>query len=246
AWTRPLGPVPDTGHRLRPVWEHTAALTEAWRERRGVPAGVEGLGPRPTTTREAAAFDEMSTRIRALSRRTHATAQAQRRGEAAHTFVRATHRRLNAAQSAPTAHPVELATDGQSAALMAEAAFALRDMLATGQAPEPWMDHIPAPAPDDEDQQHLWIRLTHHISDWRKRRHHSGTDPLGPRPSDAAATEWQHLSEALNHYRHARITQRLTALQHPRPHGSLAQGPAAPRPHSTPHPASGHHPPQPF
>ncbi|MFI1177664.1 hypothetical protein [Streptomyces melanogenes] len=47
AWTRPLGPVPDPGHRLRPVWEHTAALTEAWRERRNVPVGVEGLGERP-------------------------------------------------------------------------------------------------------------------------------------------------------------------------------------------------------
>ncbi|MFI1177663.1 hypothetical protein [Streptomyces melanogenes] len=174
----------------------------------------------------------MATRIRALSRRTHATAQAHLRGEDAHTFVREAHRRLGAAQSAPAAHPVELAVPGQGAVVVGETVFALRELLATGQAPEPWMDHIPAPDGDDEDQQHLWKRLTHHISTWRERRHHTGTDPLGPRPSDAAATEWQHLSEALNHYRHARITQRLATVQHP--HAPTPRAPLPPAPTTPP------------
>ncbi|MFD9567005.1 hypothetical protein, partial [Streptomyces sp. NPDC059994] len=66
----------------------------------------------------------------------------------------------------------------------------------------------------------------------------------GPRPSDAAATEWQHLSEALNHYRHARITQRLAAVQRPHAHSPLAHGPTAARPPYTPHPPPGRQPPQ--
>ncbi|QKZ24283.1 MobF family relaxase [Streptomyces chartreusis] len=239
AWARPLGPVPQPGHRLRPHWEHTAALVEAWREQRRIPGGTEGIGQRPAAARDAAAWDELARRIRALSRRTHATHQAQLREADPHTFVAAAHRRLDAAATAriPPHQPVPIGP--QAVAPLAsetidayEAAAALSELMAAGQAPEAWMDHIPAPDPDDEDQQQLWTRLTHQVIGWRRRRHRAGTDPLGPRPHGPAATEWDHLDRALDHYRHARITQRLAALEQRRrdraasPHGAAAPHPA--------------------
>ncbi|RSN98497.1 conjugal transfer protein TraA [Streptomyces sp. WAC 05379] len=220
AWTRPLGPVPQPGHRLRPHWEHTAALVEAWREQRRIPGGTEGIGERPTDARAAAAWDNLASRIRALSRRSHATHQAHLRGEDAHTFVAAAHRRLDAAatghsQADQPVHvgPLGVAPLAWETLDAHEAAAALSELMATGQAPEAWMDHIPAPDPDDEDQQQLWTRLTHQVIGWRRRRHRAGTDPLGPRPNGPAGTEWDHLDGALDHYRHARITQRLAALE---------------------------------
>ncbi|MFI1176727.1 hypothetical protein [Streptomyces melanogenes] len=114
--------------------------------------------------------------------------------------------------------------------MVGEVAFALRELLATGQAPGPWMDHIPAPDGDDEDQQHLWIRLPATSATGAN----AATDPLGSRPSDAAATEWQHLSEALEHYRHARITQRLATVQHPHPHAPTPRAPPSPAPTTPP------------
>ncbi|MFI1203555.1 MobF family relaxase [Streptomyces sp. NPDC020883] len=244
-WTRPLGPLPPLGHRLRPLWENTAALTEAWRQRRRIPGTLEGIGERPTTPRDAAAWDELSTRIRALSRRTHATAQAHARADDPDTFVRAAHRRLDAAAAhrPPPHQPVPIDPLGVAPLLWEtvaaqQAAGALAELMTTGQAPEPWMDHIPAPDPDDEDQQLLWTRLTHQVIGWRKRRHRAGTDPLGPRPLDDAATEWDHLNDALNHYRHLRITQRLAPLT--RTAGKRTD--PAPAPHSqhspTPDPPS--------
>lgn len=240
-WTRPLGPVPDPGHRLRPHWEHTAALVEAWRQQRRIPGGIEGIGERPAAARAAAAWDELTTRIRALSRRTHATHQAQLRGDDPHTFVAAAHRRLDAAAGHRFPPHQQEPIDPRGVAPLAwetiaahEAAAALNELMATGQALEPWMDHIPAPDPDDEDQQQLWTRLTHQVIGWRKRRHRAGTDPLGPRPHGVAATEWDHLDQALNHYRHARITQRLAAIeqrrrQHTVPHsGAVRTDPGSP------------------
>uniref|UniRef100_UPI003F499C39 MobF family relaxase n=1 Tax=Streptomyces chartreusis TaxID=1969 RepID=UPI003F499C39 len=247
AWTRPLGPVPEPGHRLRPRWEHTAALVEAWREQRRIPGGTEGIGERPTASRAAAAWDELAARIRALSRRTHATHQAHLRGKDAYTFVAAAHRRLDAAAAGRTEpeQPVPVGPLGvaplASETLDAhEAAAALSVLMATGQAPEAWMDHIPAPGRDDEGQQQLWVRLAHQVIGWRRRRHRAGTDPLGPRPHGLAAGEWDDLDRALNHYRHARVTQRLAALEQRRRGRAVSPpGPAAPHPSPGPSPAPG-------
>ncbi|MGW9596931.1 MobF family relaxase [Streptomyces chartreusis] len=244
SWTRPLGPVPQPGHRLRPHWEHTAALVEAWREQRRIPGGIEGIGERPSAARAAAAWDELAARIRALSRRTHATHQAHLRGKDAYTFVAAAHRRLDAAAAGRTEPEQPVPIGPQAVVPLAsetldahEAAAALSVLMATGQAPEAWMDHIPAPGRDDEDQQQLWTRLTHQVIGWRRRRHRAGTDPLGPRPHGPAAAEWDHLDRALDHYRHARITQRLAALEQRRRDRAVSPpGPAAPHPGPSPAP----------
>ncbi|MFE0063083.1 MobF family relaxase [Streptomyces sp. NPDC059003] len=246
-WSRPLGPVPDAGHRLRRTWQSTAALVEAWRERHQIPGGMEGIGVRPPTGADAAAWDELAARIRALARRTHAAHHAELRGEDPHTFVQAAHRRLDAAaahrppphQPAPTA---PLPAQDPSAPAAETAPGAPRP---AGADLEEWRDQLPAPDPDDEDQQQLFTRLTDTITGWRKRRHHTGPDPLGPRPHGAAAAEWDHLTQALDHYRCARITQRLTALAQRRP--PLAPAPAVPamRPRPDPHTAPGAPPPAP-
>ncbi|MET9016036.1 hypothetical protein ABZX74_34815 [Streptomyces olivaceoviridis] len=50
------------------MWVTTAALVELWRTRHAITA-VPGLGPRPTDPGDAAAFDDLDARVRALTGR---------------------------------------------------------------------------------------------------------------------------------------------------------------------------------
>ncbi|MFI9419085.1 AAA family ATPase [Streptomyces werraensis] len=69
AWARPLGdPPPASAPRRRHAWATTAALVELWRIRHVI-TGVPGLGPRPADSGDAAAWDDLDARVRALTRR---------------------------------------------------------------------------------------------------------------------------------------------------------------------------------
>ncbi|MFF7995078.1 MobF family relaxase [Kitasatospora xanthocidica] len=78
-WARPLGPVPDLDHRLRPLWEHTAALVDTWRSMRGVSAAKDGLGPCPQDEHGAEIWRALQARIEDIGRRARALAAAQQR-----------------------------------------------------------------------------------------------------------------------------------------------------------------------
>ncbi|MEU1707573.1 hypothetical protein ABZ478_19500 [Streptomyces sp. NPDC005706] len=73
AWARPLGPPlgpppPTSTPQRRHVWSTTAALVELWRTRHAI-IGVPGLGPRPDDPDDAAAWDDLDARVRALTGR---------------------------------------------------------------------------------------------------------------------------------------------------------------------------------
>ncbi|MGY0466784.1 MobF family relaxase (plasmid) [Kitasatospora sp. cg17-2] len=231
AWAAPLGPLPppQAGRALRARWERTAALTDAWRTLHRVPAHLPGLGPKPEAEQHAAAWAALEERIRALYR---ATRTAHRHHphpppelldrQALEQLARL---RVLRAPSTPNpgTHPASgaapAAADRRPAvpAPLPRAERLAQDALAatlTGRrAPEEWVERIPAPDEEDTAQQHLYRRLVAAVADWRLRQGITGTDPLGPPPDSDRATEWQHLSNALDLYRTARITDRLQLLR---------------------------------
>ncbi len=73
AWARPLGnPPPTSTSRRRLAWAATAALVELWRTRHAI-TGASGLGPRPAAPGDAAAWDDLDARVRALTGRRRPT-----------------------------------------------------------------------------------------------------------------------------------------------------------------------------
>ncbi|MFJ1936696.1 MobF family relaxase [Kitasatospora sp. NPDC088160] len=236
AWAAPLGPLPppQAGRALRTRWERTAALTDAWRTLHQVPAHEAGLGPRPEAAEHAAAWNALDARIRALH---HATRTAHQPHPAPQpdTLTRQTLEQLaqlrllrtartpdpvappRPAPPAGPATPVPAGRTTPAPALLPQAERmsqeALGAALAGQKAPEEWVEQIPAPDEDDTAQQHLYRRLVAAVADWRLRQGVSGTDPLGPPPETDRATEWQHLSKALDLYRTSRINDRLQLLR---------------------------------
>ncbi|GAB2718082.1 MobF family relaxase [Kitasatospora kifunensis] len=79
AWAAPLGPVPDLDHRLRALWEHTAALVEAWRTATGVSDAEAGLGPCPSDEHQAEIWRALQERVDDIGRRARALAAARNR-----------------------------------------------------------------------------------------------------------------------------------------------------------------------
>jgi len=227
-WTATLGPVPAPAHRLRPQWEHIAALVEAWRTQRDLDPQTPGIGPRPADPEHGAAWDDLNQRIHQLGRRTRATRAAELRSDDPDTYRRAVLRRLDHARPptpfTPLAWHPSLAAPPAGAAvagpnyipLPALATTALAAVLAGQQAPQAWIANIPAPDADDEDDQKLWHRLVTTIDDWRQRHHVTGDDPLGNPPTDQTRPEWDNLNEALSLYRHTRIQNRITSLHRTR------------------------------
>ncbi|MFE9924881.1 hypothetical protein ACFYQA_25935 [Streptomyces sp. NPDC005774] len=78
--------------------------------------------------------------------------------------------------------------------------------------PESWMEQITAPGEDEEDEQHAYLKLLTAISDYRRRHHRVGPDLLGSRPHGPGGEEWDHLTDALDLYTHARVQRRLEQM----------------------------------
>ncbi|MFI9419084.1 hypothetical protein [Streptomyces werraensis] len=76
------------------------------------------------------------------------------------------------------------------------------------------MEEITAPGDDeDEDEQRTYTRLLTAISDYRRRHHRAGPDVLGPRPAGLDGEEWDHLTDAIDLYTHARVQRRLEQIR---------------------------------
>lgn len=106
AWARPLGPPPPAESiERRTAWELTCALTELWRTRHAVTT-VPGLGPRPDNPVDAAAWDAMSARIRALTPSPGAAARPQAPGEPAPALTPAPPARPSRPPTVPVPTPL--------------------------------------------------------------------------------------------------------------------------------------------
>ncbi|GGT02703.1 hypothetical protein GCM10010254_23770 [Streptomyces chromofuscus] len=118
--------------------------------------------------------------------------------------------------------------------------------LAGDPLPEPWMEEITSPGEDDEDEQRAYTKLLTALGDYRRRHHRAGPDVLGPRPAGPGGQEWDHLTDAIDRYTHARVRRRLEGL---RAHTAAARAallpPASPRHPQPPDdaPRPGHRPP---
>jgi hypothetical protein len=222
AWARPLGPPPPaTAPLRRAAWARTCALVELWRTRHAI-TGVPGIGPRPASPDDAAAWDDLSARVRALTGRRRPAhlpppdAPASVVLQAAlsqldspppwaalpdHPALRGL---LPASAAAPLSHAAQDARTARRA---------LAAVLAGEQPPEPWMEEITAPGADDEDEQRTYTKLLTAIGDYRRRHHRAGPDVLGPRPAGIDGEEWDHVTDAIDLYTRARIERRLEQIR---------------------------------
>ncbi|MFE4304825.1 MobF family relaxase [Streptomyces sp. NPDC056891] len=220
AWARPLGPPPSTrSPRRRHAWATTAALVELWRTRHAI-SGVPGLGPRPADLDQQADWDDLDARIRALTGRRRPVGHLPPPGAPAHQVLAAALDHLDAPPPAGPlpAHPalrdpfgVAPLTYGALDAKLARTALAAA--LASESAPEGWMEEITPPGEDDEDEQRTFTKLISALSDYRRRHHRAGPDILGPRPEGLAGEEWDHLTDAIDLYTHARVARRLEQIR---------------------------------
>ncbi|MFE0773291.1 MobF family relaxase [Streptomyces sp. NPDC058861] len=220
AWARPLGPPPSTrSPRRRHAWATTAALVELWRTRHAI-TSVPGLGPRPADPEQAADWDDLDARIRALIGQRRPAEHLPPPGAPAHQVLAAALDHLDAPPPAGPlpAHPA--LRDPFGVAPLTYAAFdaklartALAAALAGESAPEGWMEEITPPGEDDEDEQRTFTKLISALSDYRRRHHRAGPDILGPRPEGLAGEEWDHLTDAIDLYTHARVARRLEQIR---------------------------------
>ncbi|MFF7858741.1 MobF family relaxase [Streptomyces sp. NPDC007904] len=220
AWARPLGdPPPTSAPRRRHAWATTAALVELWRTRHAI-TGMPVLGPRPADPNDAAAFDDLNARIRALTRRRRPLHHLPPPDAPASVMIEAA---LSHLDTPPPGGPlpdhpalrdpfgVAPLSYGTLDARLARGALAAH--LTGEPLPQAWMEQITAPGEDDEDEQHTYTKLLTAIGDYRRRHHRAGPDPLGPRPAGLDAEEWDHLTDAIDLYTHARVQRRLEELR---------------------------------
>ncbi|MEU4256147.1 MobF family relaxase [Streptomyces fradiae] len=216
AWARMLGPVPSTGTELRRLWERTAALADAWRVRHRLDDAVEGIGEQPKDPRDAHAWATLQDRIDEVGRRTRAWAAARARPDdpvsgiriAARTAENFHHRLLEARfTNADDRHAV-------TAAAAAFADVALRLVLDGEEPPEQWVQQIPAPDEQDEEQKVQWRELVTALASWRMLHQTDGDDPLGESPDEIdLCAQWTELHDALTLFQRSRIQQRLAELR---------------------------------
>ncbi|WP_372412241.1 ATP-dependent RecD-like DNA helicase [Streptomyces luteireticuli] len=213
AWARPLGPPPPTSApRRRHTWATTAALVELWRTRHAITA-VPGLGPRPADPHDAAAWDDLDARIRALTGHRRPLPLPPPDAPASVLIQAALSHLDTPPPTAPLPDHPALRDPLAHAAMDARLARrALAAVLAGNPLPEPWMEDITAPSEDDEDEQRTYTRLLTAIGDYR-RHHRAGPDLLGPRPPGLEGEEWDHLTDAIDLYTHARVTRRLEEIR---------------------------------
>ncbi|WP_331725947.1 MobF family relaxase [Streptomyces sp. NBC_00470] len=221
AWARPLGPPPPpSAPQRRHAWATTCALVELWRTRHAI-TGAPGIGPRPNIPQDAAAWDDLDARIRALTGRRRPL-NLPPPDAPADVILEAALDHLDAPppSGALPEHPalrdpfaVAPLTYGALDARLARRALAA--VLAGESLPEAWMDEITAPgeSDDDEDEQRTYTKLLTAISDYRRRHHRAGPDILGPRPPGRDGDEWDHLTDAIDLYTHARVARRLERLR---------------------------------
>ncbi|MER5376301.1 MobF family relaxase [Streptomyces sp. NPDC002553] len=219
AWARPLGPPPPaSAPRRRHAWATTAALVELWRTRHAITT-VPGLGPRPADPGDAAAWDDLDARVRALTGRRRPV-QLPPPDAPSSVVIEAALSHLDAPPPAgplpdhPALRDPMGATPLSYAALDARLARrALAAVLAGEPLPEAWMEEITAPGEDDEDEQRTYTKLLTAICDYRRRHHRAGPDVLGPRPVGLDGEEWDHLTDAIDLYTHARVERRLEQMR---------------------------------
>ncbi|MFI5867128.1 MobF family relaxase [Streptomyces sp. NPDC051546] len=219
AWARPLGtPPPTSAPRRRHAWATTAALVELWRTRHAI-TGVPGLGPRPAEVNDAAAWDDLHARIRALTGRRRPVhlpppdAPASVMIEAALSHLDTPPPGGPLPDHPALRDPLGIAPLSYGALDARLARSALAAVLAGEPLPEAWMEEITAPGEDDEDEQRTYTRLLTAIGDYRRRHHRAGPDVLGPRPPGLDGEEWDHLTDAIDLYTHARVERRLEAMR---------------------------------
>ncbi|MFI1701417.1 MobF family relaxase [Streptomyces bobili] len=219
AWARPLGPPPPTSApRRRHAWATTAALVELWRTRHAI-TGVPGLGPRPADPIDAAAWDDLDARVRALTGRRRPLDLPPPDAPASVIIEAA----LGHLDTPPPAGPLPdhpalrdplgVAPLSYGALHARTARRALAAVLAGEALPEPWMEEITAPGEDDEDEQRTYTKLLTAVGDYRRRHHRAGPDALGPRPQGLDVEEWDHLTDAIDLYTHARVERRLEQMR---------------------------------
>ncbi|MFE5407094.1 MobF family relaxase [Streptomyces sp. NPDC056580] len=219
AWARPLGtPPPTSSARRRHVWATTAALVELWRTRHAI-TGVPGLGTRPADPDDAAAWDDLDARVRALTGRRRPLHLPPPDAPASVMIAAA----LDHLDAPPPGGPLPdhpalrdplgIAPLSYGALDARPARRALAAVLAGEPLPEAWMEEITAPGKDDEDEQQSYTRLLTAISDYRRRHHRAGPDVLGPRPAGLDGEDWDHLTDAIDLYTHARVQHRLEQMR---------------------------------
>ncbi|WP_331725298.1 MobF family relaxase [Streptomyces zaomyceticus] len=219
AWARPLGnPPPTSAPRRRHAWATTAALVELWRTRHAITA-MPGLGPRPADPNHAAAWDDLDARIRALTGRRRPVHLPPPDAPASVMIEAA----LSHLDTPPPAGPLPdhpALRDPLGITPMSHGALdarlarrALAAVLAGEPLPEAWMEEITAPGEDDEDEQRTYTKLLTAIGDYRRRHHRAGPDVLGPRPAGLDGEEWDHLTDAIDLYTHARVERRLEQMR---------------------------------
>ncbi|MFD6335083.1 MobF family relaxase [Streptomyces niveus] len=221
AWARPLGPPPPTSApRRRHAWASTCALVELWRTRHAI-TGVPGLGPRPADPGDAAAWDDLDARVRALTGRRRPIhlpppdAPASVMIEAALSHLDTPPPGSPLPDHPALRDPFGVAPLSYGALHARIARRALAAVLAGEPVPESWMDEITAPGEDDEDEdeQRTYTKLLTAIGDYRQRHHRAGPDILGPRPAGLDGEEWDHLTDAIDLYTHARVERRLELIR---------------------------------
>ncbi|MFF8618814.1 MobF family relaxase [Streptomyces sp. NPDC015350] len=219
AWARRLGPPPPThAPRRRHAWATTCALVELWRTRHAI-TSVPGLGPRPADPQDAAAWDDLDARVRALTGRRRPLrlpppdAPASVMIEAALSHLDTPPPTGPLPDHPALRDPFGVAPLSYSALHAHTARRALAAVLAGEPLPESWMEEITAPGEDDEDEQRTYTKLLTAIGDYRRRHHRAGPDVLGPRPAGLDSEEWDHLTDAIDLYTHARVEHRLEQMR---------------------------------
>ncbi|MEV4868517.1 MobF family relaxase [Streptomyces syringium] len=219
AWARRLGPPPPTSApRRRHAWATTCALVELWRTRHAI-TGAPGLGPRPADPQDATAWDDLDARVRALTGRRRPVPLPPPDAPASVIIEAALSHLDTPPPTGPLPDhpalrdPLGVAPLSYGALDARTARRALAAVLAGGSLPESWMEEITAPGEDDEDEQRTYTKLLTAIGDYRRRHHRAGPDVLGPRPAGLDAEEWDHLTDAIDLYTHARVERRLEQMR---------------------------------
>ncbi|MYS33446.1 conjugative relaxase-like TrwC/TraI family protein [Streptomyces sp. KhCrAH-43] len=219
AWARPLGtPPPTSAPRRRHAWATTAALVELWRTRHAI-TGVPGLGPRPADVNDAAAWDDLDARVRALTGRRRPVhlpppdAPSSVMIEAALSHLDSPPPGGPLPDHPALRDPLGITPLSYGALDARLARRALAAVLAGEPLPEAWMEEITAPGEDDEDEQRTYTKLLTAIGDYRRRHHRAGPDVLGPRPAGLDGEEFDHLTDAIDLYTHARVERRLEQMR---------------------------------
>ncbi|MFF0836723.1 MULTISPECIES: hypothetical protein [unclassified Streptomyces] len=219
AWARPLGPPPPTSTpRRRHVWATPPPSWNCGTPRHAITA-VPGLGPRPAEPNDAAALDDLDARVRALTGRGRPLHLPPPDAPASVMIAAALGHLDTPPPGGPLPdHPALRDPFGVAPASYAAldarlARRALAAVFAGEPLPEAWMEEITASGEDDEDERRTYTRLLTAISDYRRRHHRAGPDVLGPRPQGLDGEEWDHLTDAIDLYAHARVQHRLEQIR---------------------------------